>query len=372
VKIVHIANFYSEKSGGIKTTIAQLGRLYQSQGHEFFYMVPGARYSVESQPNGTQITLPGFPIPFSGGYRIIRSNREVRKLLSLLKPERIEISDRLTLRRIGLWARRRSIHSVVFSHESLEELVKRFVPYKFVLRFVEWHNARLARSFDWVITSTEFAAREFRKLNIANLKKVPLGVDLETFQPMRRNLDLRKKLLQGEEILMVHCGRLFIEKNPEQSFRTFQELRRQGMRVRLIYVGMGPLYPRLMKLAEGQHVEFLGYVVSPLKVAEILASADVVLAPGPHETFCLAALEALACGTPVVASSRSAVGEILHNDRGMILGGICGDDPVEWASAVNRLLHQKGLRENCRSRAENFPWSSTISNLISTHDGIAA
>jgi alpha-1,6-mannosyltransferase len=367
MKIVHITNFYSPKSGGIKTTMQELGARYQSLGHEFIYVIPGIRYSVDATACGLQISLPSLPIPFSGGYRVIRSNRSVKRLLMTLRPHRIEVSDRLTLCGIGKWANRRKISTVVFSHESLAALVDRFFRLKSLQNLVNWHNRRLARSFDWVIASTDFAAREFEKINTPNLRKIALGVDLEIFQPLRRDEELRRNLLAGDEILIVHCGRLSIEKNPDVSLNTLIELRKRGVKARLVFIGMGPLFNRLKKRSAGHPVTFLGYILGPIKVATILASADVVIAPGPHETFCLAALEALACGTPVVASSKSAVGELLSDKAGLPTGRVCSDEITVWADATVELARQPGLRSRCRSQAERFSWNNTIKELLNTN-----
>ncbi len=368
MRIVHIANFYSEKSGGIKTTINQLGILYQRIGHEFFYIVPGEKHEVELTPNGTKITMPSIPIPFSGGYRIIRSNRAIKQTLSLLRPERLEVSDRLSLRKIGTWAKKRKIRTIVFSHESLEALLIRFFKFGIVRRYAQWHNRRLAASFDWVVASTEYAAREFRTQNVSNLKRVPLGVDLDSFQPSHRSRSLRNKLLRGSDILLVHCGRLSVEKNPEQSIAVLKKLNEIGFNARLIFVGMGPLFNKLKKSALGHPVEFTGYVAGPKKVASYLANADVVLAPGPHETFCLAALEALACGTPVVASNKSAVKEILCPENEEWAGVVCGEDPVEWAQAVGLIVSDRKFRVHARNRAEQYPWTQTIKALDDLHE----
>lgn len=366
MKIVHITNFYSARSGGIKTTMHELGSRYQKLGHEFIYVIPGTRYSVDMTASGVQISLPSFPIPFSGGYRVIRSNRTVKRLLMVLRPNRVEVSDRLTLRGIGKWAHRRKIATVVFSHESLAALVGRFLKFDFFQKFVDWHNRRLATSFDWVITTTEYASREFEKIRTENLRRIPLGVDLEVFQPLRRDENLRRDLLEDEELLIVHCGRLSIEKDPEVSLRTLIELRNRGVKARLVYIGMGPLVERLKRSSEKYPVTFLGYILGPSKVATILASADVVIAPGPHETFCLAALESLACGTPVVASSKSAVGELLLNSEGLPTGRVCGDLIADWANAVEDLAVQEGLRSRCRKQAERFSWNTTVKELLST------
>jgi alpha-1,6-mannosyltransferase len=86
---------------------------------------------------------------------------------------------------------------------------------------------------------------------------------------------------------------------------------KQGINAHLVYVGIGPLQKKLMQASKDLPVTFLGYIAGRQKLAAILSSADISLAPGPIETFCLAAMESLASGTPVVASNTSAVGEFL-------------------------------------------------------------
>ena len=366
MKIAHIANFYTEQSGGIKTVVAQLGSRYQKLGHEFTLIVPGERFSVEKLPFGTKITLPSIPLPFTGGYRIIRSTKEVKNLLTVITPCRIEVSDRLTLTSIGRWAKSRGIHAIVFSHESLEALVTRFLKLRSLAKLVRWHNIKLAKSFNVVVATSNFAAKEFENAEVENLRQISLGVDLENFHPSARDNTLRKDLLAGEKLLVVHCGRLSHEKNPGFSLEVLKALLDAGVKARLIYLGMGPLYKTLRARAIGLPITFLGYVANRKKVASILASADVVLAPGPHETFCLAALESLACGSPVIASNRSAVGEFFAGVHGELMGRACSEDPTEWVMAIKALTADPNTRTMCRKRAEAYSWQKTISELLAT------
>jgi alpha-1,6-mannosyltransferase len=206
MKIIHIANFYGPKSGGIKTTLHNLGTEYQKIGHEFIYVVPGKKFSREKTEHGGCITLPSWTIPFSGGYRVIRSTRQVKTILQSLKPDRLEVSDRFTLSCLGNWAKRREIPAIVFSHETLRGLVKNYFGIS-LKSFVGWHNSRLAGKFDFVVTTTNFAAAEFNEIGTSNVVRVPLGVDLQTFSPVHRNEELRAKMIKGGEVLLVHCGR---------------------------------------------------------------------------------------------------------------------------------------------------------------------
>ena len=370
MKIVHIANFYGPKSGGIRTTLHELGSGYIARGHEFTYIVPGNGFFCEDTLHGKKITVPSIVLPFSGGYRIIRNNQDIKKLIITLKPDALEVSDRFTLSKVGLWAKKRGIHTVVFSHETLSGLVKSF--FKIELKwFVNWHNTRLASRFHNVIATTEFASREFREIETKNLTHVPLGVDLQNFSPYRRNQTLRTELLKGADVLILHCGRMSKEKNPQNSILALKELLDSGVNARLIFVGMGPMFKGLKALSKDLPVSFMGYIVDRKMLAEIIASADVSIAPGPIETFCLVALESLASGTPVVASSTSAVGEFLLLNTPEPVGAVAENNPKSFAKAIQTVLAynaaDRGMPIRCQHQAENYPWSSTLMMMLRLH-----
>ena len=370
MRIVHIANFYGPSSGGIKTTLHELGRGYLKYGHEFIYIVPGPRYIKEQTPFGLKISLPSFTLPASGGYQIIRSNKQLLNLLEFLNPDRVEVSDRFTLLKVGRWAKQHKVASLVFSHETLNGLVKKYVPLIPVSirnRFVNWHNRKLAASFDTVIATTDFAAAEFVRIKTTNLRKVALGVDLIGFNPENRDHKLRKELLKGAEYLLVHCGRMSPEKEPARSVQAVSELVKAGVNVRLIIVGGGPLWNKIRQQSLGLPIEMLGYVASREKVASYLAAADIAIAPGPLETFCLSALESLASGTPVVASKSSAVGEILNINSIKPAGAVASDNGAEFAIAIRQLLNKGRLRKVAREQAEKFSWANTVDAMLDVH-----
>ena len=370
MRIVHVANFYGPSSGGIKTTLHELGRGYLKYGHEFIYIVPGPRYIKEQTPFGLKITLPSFTLPASGGYQIIRSNKQLLNLLEFLNPDRIEVSDRFTLLKVGRWAKQHKVASLVFSHETLNGLVKKYaplIPVSMRNKFVNWHNRKLAASFDTVIATTEFAAAEFVRIKTTNLRKIALGVDLQGFNPENRDHKLRKELLKGAEYLLVHCGRMSPEKEPARSVQAVSELVKAGVNVRLIIVGGGPLWSKIRQQSLGLPIEMLGYVASREKVASYLAAADIAIAPGPLETFCLSALESLASGTPVVASKSSAVGEILNINSIRPAGAVASDNGAEFAIAIRQLLNKGRLRKVAREQAEKFSWANTVDAMLDVH-----
>lgn len=201
---------------------------------------------------------------------------------------------------------------------------------------------------------------------------IPLGVDLANFHPSNKDESLRTELLKGADILLVHCGRLSPEKKPERSMQALELLLQQGINAHLVYVGIGPLQKKLMQASKDLPVTFLGYVAGRQKLAAILASADISLAPGPIETFCLAAMESLASGTPVVASNTSAVGEFLLLESTHPLGAVFDNTALGYAEAIKDVMRLRSRNEDlarqCHQQAENFPWSATVSQMLRLHD----
>jgi alpha-1,6-mannosyltransferase len=366
MRIAQLANFYGPRSGGLRTALHHLGAGYAAAGHEVTLVVPGARHADERLPTGVRrITLPAPKIPGTGGYRVVDPLR-VKGLLSRLRPDRLEVSDRLTLRGMGAWARRRGIPSLVISHERLDRLLEQFLlPARAARRVADLANARMAASYDTVVCTTAFAREEFDRIGARNIRRVPLGVDLDTFTPARRDGGLRAILAPRQDILLVHCGRLSPEKRVERSIDTLAELHETGARARLVVAGDGPRLAALRRRAAGLPVTFLGFLDSRADVARLLATADVSLAPGPHETFGLAALEALASGTPVVVSASSALPEIVRPD----CGAAAGDHPAEFARAVERVLSvpEPVRRAAARARAEEFDWSTSVHGMLAAH-----
>ncbi|OOK77002.1 glycosyl transferases group 1 family protein [Mycobacterium kansasii] len=119
---------------------------------------------------------------------------------------------------------------------------------------------------------------------------------------------------------------------------------------------------RLQRQAAGLPVEFTGFISDRRTVATMLACADVTLAPGPHETFGLAALESLACGTPVVVSRTSALAEIITTDS----GASAGNNPFAIAAAVRSVVSrpEHDRRACARRRAEAFTWQQAAAGML--------
>lgn len=358
--IAHLANFYGPRSGGLRTTIDQLAAQYAQAGHLMHVIVPGPHDRAQLTPYAVIHEIGAPRIPGSGGYRAILRLTAVRQALSQIRPEVIELSDRTTMLPIATWARRRGMPVTFIAHERVDGVLHAFAPRLPALPLANRWNRTTAARVDQVVATTGFAAAEFVRIGVP-VTMVPLGVDTSAFGPSRASPHWRAQF--PASVLLIIASRLSREKRPEFALDVLRSCRRLGMDTHLIVLGDGPLRPAMEQAAVGLPVTFLGFVSNRSQVAQILASADVALAPGPIETFGLAALESMASGTPVIANEASALAEILASGGGLVRPL----DADAWAGAVADLHADMGIASRARLTAEGYSWEATARRMLAAH-----
>ena len=365
LRIVQVANFVSPTSGGIRTTLARLRNGYEAAGHESVLVIPGPKDSTERTEDGLVVRVGAPRIPRSGGYRMIVDLRTLYRALEVIQPDRLEVNDRFTLRKVGDWAARKRIPALAVVHERLDRLSGMYLPW--LLRpevIARRDNLRVAQRFDTVVSPSAWAAEEFLRAGVTNSEVVSWGVDFDRFHPGRRSAVLRRRLVGNEDVLLVMVCRLSPEKRPESAVEALAALRARGVNARLVVAGTGKGDRGLRRMSAGLPVTFLGHLHGRDHVAELLAAADVAICPGPFETFGLAALEAMAAGTPVVSSRSGAIAELLARPYGI---SAYNHGPA-MASAVEELLdHGTHAREAARAEAERHPWQRAIDAMLGLH-----
>jgi alpha-1,6-mannosyltransferase len=366
MRIVQLANFYSPTSGGLRTAVDTIGSGYFAAGHERVLIVPGRRRTTRWTPSGLVITLPGMPV--SGGYRMVLSPSTVHRVLDEISPDSVEVSDKATLVAASTWARDRGARAMLFSHERLDTWLAARLPWLWrvgggLLDGVigRW-NVGLANKFDTVVVTSAFAEDEFAALGVRGVRRVSLGVDLDTFHPVPLTRP------RGP-VRLVYAGRLSKEKNPQAVVGAVRNLTREGVSVRLDVYGEGATQTDLRRQAVGLPVVFHGHLASRDQLALRLAEADIAFAPSGAETFGLSVLEALACGTPVVAASSGAASELLAPGAGAAVP----PTPEGLARGVNEVLALPvaDRRTAARGRAEEFPWSATVNSMLDLHAAVS-
>jgi len=331
MRIVRVTNFYGSPSAALSPTIRELGAGYLRAGHEFVVVSAGTSYSTRFTSYATLITVPW---QRTSGRRasLVGLVSAVRLLLDDLRPDRLEVADRLTLRSLGEWAVANAVPAVAVLDDE---------PSPWVLRAVG------AAGYQHVVVSTGQGVVDAAAHALPHALRVPHGVDLEEFNPLRWSGEVGRDLRDGAEILVVLAAGRDSPGDTGVVTSAMRELLRRGIDAQLV------------GLQEG---------MSSRDRATVLASADVFIALGTPSTVVLEALEALASGTPVVAPAGTPAAELTVGDAGTsaALG------PAGLADAVVRVLdiRVEDRRTAARAAASAFPWSATVEDMLALHNEV--
>ena len=171
----------------------------------------------------------------------------------------------------------------------------------------------IAQSDAVTAISDYLAAETYNTFGLSNVEVIPNFINAEDYQ-RRENHDLRKKLAPEGEMLIMHVSNFRPVKRIPDCIHTLAEIRRRNsnLSVRLIMCGDGPERERAEGLANhygmADRVLFVGQVPN---IAEYLSVADLLLVPSEMESFGLAALEAMACEVPVIATDVGGLPEVV-------------------------------------------------------------
>ena len=155
--------------------------------------------------------------------------------------------------------------------------------------------------------------------------------------------ELRAELAPNDEPLLVHVSNFRPVKRPVDCVEILSRVLKRGTRARLVMVGDGSERSQAehhaRSLGIDRHCSFVG---KQPKIARYLSAADVLLLPSDHESFGLAALEAMACEVPVVASRVGGVPEVVTDGETGYLSEV--GDVEKMSTDAARLLEDKDLR----------------------------
>jgi glycosyltransferase involved in cell wall biosynthesis len=202
-----------------------------------------------------------------------------------------------------------------------------------------------------------------RDLGVAEdrLHQLPPAVDLGTFHPGRRDVNLWAELRVAEPIRLLYCGRVSVEKNLPMLVRVFAslcELRRRAGKppVALVVAGDGPYLAQMKRDLAGRPAYFLGFQGDD-RLGALYAGADLFVFPSCTDTLGQAVMEAQACGLPAVVTNVGGPKETVADDAtGLVLPA---GDAERWCRAIDALLDDEPRRQRMsRAAPARMSWLS--------------
>lgn len=193
-------------------------------------------------------------------------------------------------------------------------LVGQHPSFKSITRFSVLRSDGISAVSEFLRTETE----ERFGVEPGRIEVIPNFVDVARYRPGIRP-DLRERLAEKGEKILMHVSNFRAVKRVPDAVTAFAEVARV-LPSRLILVGDGPERPVALRQAKNLGIEdrvtFLGKHAA---VEELLSCADLFLLPSESESFGLAALEAMACGVPVVGTSVGGLPEVVPPEAGTLL-----------------------------------------------------
>jgi D-inositol-3-phosphate glycosyltransferase len=243
-------------------------------------------------------------------------------------------------------------------------------------------EVQVVEAADRLIANTLEERRELIDLYAAERDKVvvvPPGVDLSVFSPGDRREARAAVRLPQEAKVLLFVGRIQPLKAPEVLVKAAAELlgRHPQWRGELVVVvlggpsGSGLAHPRALEeltdeLGIGSQVRFEPPVPRP-QLVQWYRAADLVAVPSHSESFGLVAVEAQACGTPVVAADVGGLPTAV-GDAGVLVDG---HDPDVWADTLEKLLLDPPRRDllsrKAIQHASLFGWDRTTERLFEVY-----
>jgi glycosyltransferase involved in cell wall biosynthesis len=206
---------------------------------------------------------------------------------------------------------------------------------------------------------------QYKKWGLESVFMIPNGVDTQKFRPL--------SLSEAPKFTMLFVGRLDSQKGVDTLLDAIEFLEASNREVldnsSIKVIGMGPLTDLAKAFARKRsYIDYLGYVTEE-ELIQSYQNASIMLMPSRRETFGLVALEAMACGLPLIAADIPGPQSFIRGDFGQL---IRPSDSVALAAAIERFYEKwstnpvefNGMRNAARKKCvKEHDWELVVDRL---------
>jgi glycosyltransferase involved in cell wall biosynthesis len=380
VRILFVTDTYFPDVNGTAIFVYRLAQMMARAGNEVYVAAPSRKFGHERYTHESSgVTVFGVPSSSVFNYAYFRaptmlfSKKKLEKFMREINPDVVHLQQHFVIgREARKIARKLGIPTIGTNHFLPENLVH-FMP-KIMHKPLSaiGFNQLLAVYGDLhvVTTPTATAARVIEEIGFTT-KIVPVsnGIDLKRFNPRNSGQYLFKKYGIPRKKTILFVGRQDKEKRVDLLIRALVVVR-EKVDAQLVLVGPGTnkflLKMLVKKLGLEKHVIFTGFIEDE-DLPNIYKVGDVFANAGIAELQCIAAMEALASGLPLVASDYKALPELVESGKN---GYLFHDDYRDLAVHLTKILSDDKLRASMSKKSLEIISKHSFEKTIETYTAL--
>ena len=357
MRIAVVTEAFLPQVNGVTNSVLRLLEFCKAQGHDVLIIAPESEgapseylgYKIKHVPSISMKKLIPMAVP----------KKYLEPLLEGFAPDVIHLASPIFLGHyVARIARKAGIPTVSVYQTDIAGFARHYgltIAHNTLKKWV----SRIHQASDITLAPSKWACRDLEQSGVKNVRLWKRGVDLVNFTPARRDESLRSNIAGGKEKLIVgYVGRIANEKRIDDL-----KILDQQKDIQLVIVGDGPAAPRIKKELPG--ARFVGYQ-SGTELARYVASFDIFVHTGKHETFCQGIQEALASGVPVIGPDTGGPVDLIeHGITGLLIDTADAHELLEAVATLRNHSSFDLMQLAARKSVEHRTWDYINSQLIS-------
>ena len=357
MRIAVVTEAFLPQVNGVTNSVLRLLEFCKAQGHEVLIIAPESEgapseylgYKIKHVPSISMKKLIPMAVP----------KKYLEPLLEGFAPDVIHLASPIFLGHyVARIARKAGIPTVSVYQTDIAGFARHYgltIAHNTLKKWV----SRIHQASDITLAPSKWACRDLEQSGVKNVRLWKRGVDLVNFTPARRDESLRSNIAGSKKKLIVgYVGRIANEKRIDDL-----KILDQQEDIQLVIVGDGPAAPRIKKELPG--ARFVGYQ-SGTELARYVASFDIFVHTGKHETFCQGIQEALASGVPVIGPDTGGPVDLIeHGITGLLIDTADAHELLEAVATLRNHSSFDLMQLAARKSVEHRTWDYINAQLIS-------
>jgi phosphatidylinositol alpha 1,6-mannosyltransferase len=356
LRIAVVTEAFLPQVNGVTNSVLRLLEYCKANGHEVLIIAPESEgaptryldYKIKHVPSISMKKLIPMGVP----------RKYLEPLLEGFAPDVIHLASPIFLGHyVARIAKKMNIPTVSVYQTDIAGFARHYgltIAHSTLKRWV----SRIHQASDITLAPSKWACRDLEQSGVKNVRLWKRGVDLINFTPSRRDESLRANLSgKKDKFIVGYVGRLANEKRIDDLAVL------DGMEdIQLVIVGDGPAAPKLKKALPS--ARFVGYQ-SGTELARYVASFDIFVHTGKHETFCQGIQEALASGVPVIGPDTGGPVDLIdHGVTGLLIDTANQHELLEAVETLRSHASLDLMQIAARKSVEHRTWDYINSQVI--------